>query len=82
MSNEQGLIWLRKKIQKCARLKEIKPCNSLWNKVMFYCIYRMKTLEIGRTSQETGKVRNYTKRMELSLNKDQFRGTTQFGCLK
>lgn len=63
---------MRQKRPKCAGFKTIKPDHNLYAKVMSLRRYRLDTREIVRTFRETGKVRDFIRRMELPLKKYRF----------
>lgn len=55
-------------------LREIVPTNPLYKKVMSYRTYRLARRDQDRSSRETGKVRDFIKRMDIKLSAHHFSG--------
>ena len=55
-------------------LKELSPTNSLYKDALSYRSYRLEDTSQRRTSRETGKVRDYIKRMDIKLKQHHFTG--------
>ena len=56
-------------------LKRLKATNVLYDKLLDYRYYRLKRTSRKRSSRETGKVKEYVKRIEYTLKEFRFDGT-------
>lgn len=55
-------------------LKELKPTNLLYRKLLSYRYYRLEDTTPQRTPRGTGKVRNHLRQMELTMKAHKFSG--------
>ena len=56
-------------------LKELRPSNPLYTKLVSYRHYRLKFTDQERTGRETGKVKDHVRRLELTLRDEAFDGS-------
>lgn len=70
----QGAIRTRSKGMRHLGLKELKPTNPLYRKLLSYRYYRLQRSSGNRSSRGTGRVKEYIKRMSISLWKREFDG--------
>lgn len=66
-SASQCVIRTREKGRRHLGLKELKPTNPLYRKLLSYQYYRLDDSSSGRTSRSTSKVKDCIKRMSLVL---------------
>ena len=64
----------RAKGPKHDRMKELKPNNPLFDRLLSYRYYRLNRTTHSRSAKETGKVRDHIKRLELTMQRHRFSG--------
>ncbi|CAN8065807.1 unnamed protein product [Agarophyton chilense] len=69
-----GVIRARTKGRKHTGLKELKPTNLLFKKLLSYRYYRLEHSSLDRTPCGAGRVKDCIKRMQLSLCNQLFSG--------
>ena len=64
----------RRKGPKHPGLHVLRPSNPAFDRLMSYRYYRLRKTTHSRTARETGKVRDFIKRMDTSLRRHRFSG--------
>ena len=71
----RGGILSRKRGKKLKGLREIRPTNSLYDKLLSYRTYRMRRRSKRRSGRETAKVKDHVRRMQLAARDLSFDGS-------
>lgn len=55
-------------------LKKLGPTNPFYDTFMSYCVFRCRSKSLKRSSRESGKIKGFIRRMEISMRKDLLSG--------
>lgn len=69
-----GAIRAREKGRRHFGLKELKPTNPLYRKLLSYRYYRLEDSSGTRSSRDTGRVKDLIRRMNVTMLKQKFSG--------